>query len=108
MCTSRELPYPHLLQDTEFWFPVDFPHPFRAKTILQENVGIGSSIRLREDLHLLNGRTWRATPEEVSRWRYHGAEYGGPLENSAQFGFAVISELCELAVQHRLPMKLDY
>jgi hypothetical protein len=104
----RELPYPHLLQDTEFWFPVDFPFPFRARTILQEDVEIGSSIRLLEELRSLNTRTWHATPAELSNWRREGAQYGAPLEKSAQFAFALLYELCELAVQHRLPMKLDY
>jgi hypothetical protein len=31
-----------------------------------------------------------------------------PLEESARFGLVVFSELAALAVQHRLPMKLDY
>ena len=48
------------------------------------------------------------TDNQIAEWRVHGAEYGAPLEKSAQLGFAVLYELCRLAVQHRLPMKLDY
>ncbi len=101
-------PYPHLIEDTEFWFPVDITHPFHATTILGEHVSIGSSVRLFEELEQLNDRTWRASEQTLEQWRADGAEYGAPLEKSAQLGFAVFYELTKVAVQHRLPMKLDY
>jgi hypothetical protein len=100
--------YPHLIEDTEFWFPVDVPRPFDAVTILGDRVAIGSSSRLVQELELLNRRTWQATGPQIEEWRVEGADFGAPLEKSAQLGFAVFYELATLAVQHRLPMKLDY
>lgn len=100
--------YPHLIDDTEFWFPVEFQEPFQIKTILNTKAAVGSSIRLLQELAELNQRTWHATPELISEWRTEGAEYGAPLERSAQFAFSIFHELAHLSVQHRLPMKLDY
>jgi len=101
-------PYVHLLEDTEFWFPVDFPRPFSATNIHGQTVAIGSSVRLIQELESLNVATWGATDEVIDDWRAEGADYGAPLEKSARFGFAIFYELAKLSVQHRLPMKLDY
>jgi hypothetical protein len=70
--TVRALPaqrYPHLIEDTEFWFPVNLKSPIAATTPLGENVVVGSSIRLLEELEELNLRTWNASEELVSAWR---------------------------------------
>jgi hypothetical protein len=69
---------------------------------------IGSTMGLREELCRLNESTWGASDETITEWRQEGAELGAPFEKSARFGFAVFYELAQLAVQHRLPMKLDY
>lgn len=109
--TARKLPqkkYPHLIDDTEFWFPVDFEKPFTAPTITKGTAAVGSSIRLLAELEELNRRTWNAGEDQIAEWRAQGAEYNGPFEKSAQMGFAVFYELSRLSVQHRLPMKLDY
>ncbi|MGN6182279.1 MAG: hypothetical protein ACTHQM_01350, partial [Thermoanaerobaculia bacterium] len=98
--TMRSLaahPYPHLLGDTEFWFPIDFQYPFSATTILGETVAIGSSTRLLEELGELNRKTWGASPDELGEWRTEGAEYGEPLEKSAQLAFAILHELAKLS-----------
>ena len=68
----------------------------------------GSVQRLASELASLNGSTWRAEEPEISEWRREAPDWGGPLDESARFGFAVLSELKALALQHRLPMKLDY
>lgn len=100
--------YSHLLNDTEFWLPAKFDWPFLAGTLGQTDVMIGSTIALLEQLQRLNESTWKASDEAITDWRREGAAFGAPFENSAQFGFAVFYELTQLAVQHRLPMKLDY
>lgn len=103
-----EHPYEHLLEDTEFWFPIEFSRPFRTTTILGESVSVGSSIGLLRELDRLNRHTWSASAEEIAQWRSNGADIGESLEPSARFAFGIFYELAQLAVQHRLPMKLDY
>ena len=44
----------------------------------------------------------------VERWRREGAEFGASFDHSARFGLAMMLELAEKSVSHRLPMKLDY
>lgn len=100
--------YRHLLNDTEFWLPAEFSVPFRARTLDGANVTFGSTGSLLEELKLLNESSWNASEELLDEWRHDGADYGAPFETSARFGFAVVYQLTQLAVQHRLPMKLDY
>lgn len=103
-----ESKYNHLLANTEIWLPSDIAVPREVPTLGGAPAVIGSVPRLNEQLRRLNTATWSASPEQISEWRRDGAEHGAPLEVSARFGFAIFSELTELAVQHRLPMKLDY
>ena len=109
--TALSLPrgnYPHLVADTEIWFPIEFEEPFQVTSITGQPMLVGSSIRLVGELEKLNERTWRADNALIEQWRADGAEYGADLEKSAQLGFAVFYELAMLSIQHRLPMKLDY
>jgi hypothetical protein len=106
--SDRDSKYTHLLNDTEVWLPAKFDRPFRSKTIAGTDAMIGSTIGLLGELRRLNESTWAASDEAISEWRRNGAEFGAPFEDSARFGFAIFYELTQLAVQHRLPMKLDY
>ena len=100
--------YRHLLGNTEIWLPVDFAEPFEAETLPGGEMMFGSAPRLASQLASLNASIWRVGEPEISEWRREAPEWGSPLEESARFGFAVLSELTALAIQHRLPMKLDY
>jgi hypothetical protein len=109
--TGLQLPdqrYPHLVADTEIWFPIEFEEPFGLTSITGQPMLVGSSAHLLRELEQLNASTWRASDEVIEQWRVEGAEYGAELEKSAQLGFAVFYELAKLSVQHKLPMKLDY
>lgn len=97
-----------LLRDTELWIPVEFDFTFRAEDTAGSEVGIGSCMALQRQLRILNLTTWEADAAQISEWRRNGAEYGSPIKVGAKFAFAVFWELCSEAVQHRLPMKLDY
>ena len=109
--TSRMNPhsrYRHLIADTEIWLPVEFRAPVRTAAIAGDSIVVGSSVRLLAELRELNSRTWNAGDEQTSKWRYDGAEFGGPLEPSARFAFSIFYELARRSVAARLPMKLDY
>ena len=100
--------YRHLIADSEIWIPVEFDAPLRTTAIVGDSVVVASSIQLLAELCELNSRTWNADDQQISRWRFDGAEYGGPLEISARFGFSIFYELARRSVAARLPMKLDY
>jgi hypothetical protein len=105
---SRNTRYPHLLLDTEFWLPADFPFTFEGADPMDKDLVFGSSPRLLSELEQLNERTWRADDRAIKEWRAGSAEYRAPLEEGARFAFAVFYELAQESVRHRLPMKLDY
>jgi len=109
--TSRMNPrsrYRHLIADTEIWLPVEFGNPVQTAAITGDSIAVGSSIRLLDELRELNLRSWNVNDEQISQWRFKGAEYGGPLEDSARFGFSIFYELAKHSVAASLPMKLDY
>jgi len=100
--------YRHLTGNTEIWLPADFPDPIQTLAVTGDHVVLGSSVRLLAELSELNDRTWAVSDAQLSQWRQDGADYGGPLEASARFAFSIFHELARRAVEHRLPMKLDY
>ena len=100
--------YGQLLNGPELWLPGDFTFTFSAEDATGNGVTIGSVTALSAQLHELNQRTWRANATTIADWRHTGADFGAPFEVSARFGFAVFAQLAEAAVEHRLPMKLDY
>jgi hypothetical protein len=56
----------------------------------------------------INQGSWRASEDDIQKWRHAGADYGAPLETSARFGFAIFDYLTRKSVDKGLPMKLDY
>ncbi len=100
--------YIQLLSGAEIWVPADFARPFDAPTLAGNVAVVGSVPRLHDQLKALNAATWGADADTLETWRQEGSEFGASLLKSAQFGFAVLAGLVELAVQHRLPVKLDY
>jgi hypothetical protein len=100
--------YKQLLNGPELWLPVDFDFTFRTEDAAGVSVEIGSVRALAAQLRQLNDRTWQADEAMIEQWRRKGAEHGAPLEISAQFGFAIFDTLVRSALEHQLPMKLDY
>ena len=100
--------YGQLLDDVEVWLPGDFSFTFEAQWITGKTIRFGSCQRLVAQLDALNTSTWKVAAAELERWRRDGAEFEAPLEVSAHFAFAVTRSLAGEAVQHRLPMLLDY
>ena len=100
--------YGQLLHDVEIWFPCDFEFTFRSPDPSGNQLTMGSSVTLAKQLKDLNDRTWRADGETLKAWRTEGAESQCPLEIGARFAFAIVVELAEQSVTHKLPMRLDY
>ncbi len=100
--------FSHLLRDVEIWLPIDFDFTFRASDPSDTEVGFGSAYALRRQLHLLNEETWNGGSTELDAWRRTGPEADAPCEEGARFAFAVFIELVERAIEHHLPMRLDY
>jgi hypothetical protein len=98
----------NLLCSTELWLPAEIARPLEVPTPSGQAAIVGSVAGLATELRHLNSITWQAEDADISAWRRDSAEFEAPLEVSARFAFAVFLELSELAVQHRLPMKLDY
>ena len=90
------------------WLPVDLEAPVELVMPNGVRAIAGSSARLLAELDRLNANTWQAASSQIARWREEGADFGAPLEKSAQFGFSVLHTLGTTAVEKRLPMKLDY
>ena len=100
--------YSHLLLDVELWLPVPFADPFPMLDPGSTQLVVGSSIRLVQHLEDLNDLTWRAQPEVIEGWEAECPDAGASLDDLARFGFALMLSLARKAVEHRLPMRLDY
>lgn len=101
--------YPQLLSNVEWWLPAKINFTFRAPSVNGKQIMMGSSYALLNELRELNANTWKADDKQISSWRSAGCpDHGSPLEQGACFAFAVMYELSKEAIEHRLPMLLDY
>lgn len=99
--------YTHLW-DVSLWLPGAFDFVFQAQDLGGEEVWVGSSHALLGQLQTLNARTWQADSATQGQWLRRGAECGAPLEIGARFAFALMLQLTTKAVDHRLPMRMDW
>jgi hypothetical protein len=100
--------YSHLVRNVELWLPVAFDFTFEGESVDRRRVVMGSSATLARQLAELNGATWKAGPAEVTTWARRVPDDNAPLELRARHAFAVIADLAARALEHRLPMKLDF
>ena len=92
----------HQLLTPELWLPCRFAFTVRTQDITGEEVELGSSMALLDQLELLS-----------TRYRLDGqppdpAADGHSLSAAAGNGLAVLLRLAERSVINRLPMKLDF
>jgi hypothetical protein len=92
----------HQLLTPELWLPCRFGFTVRTQDITGEEVELGSSMALLDQLELLS-----------TRYRLDGqppdpAADGHSLSAAAGNGLAVLRRLAERSVINRLPMKLDF
>jgi hypothetical protein len=71
-------------------------------------VVVGSTTTLRRQLDDLNAATWKADARAVADWSREPLVEDAPLEICARYAFSVLLGLARQAVEHKLPMKLDY
>jgi hypothetical protein len=105
---ARGSRYSHMF-GCEAWIPTDLAHEFEAMMPNGHASRIGSSIQLQRELLELNERTYRGTQEDLASWSQMPP---GPedltFELNSKTGLAILLALTALAVEHRLPMILDY
>jgi hypothetical protein len=92
----------HQLLTPELWLPCRFAFTVRTQDITGEEVELGSSMALLDQLELLS-----------TRYRLDGrppdpTADGRSLSAAAGNGLAVLRRLAERSVINRLPMKLDF
>ena len=101
--------FSHLVRNVELWLPVPLPFTFESEDVGGRRIVMGSTEMLQRQLGELNGATWKARPDEVAAWtRRPPVSQEGTLELLARYAFAVMSDLARKAVEHRLPMKIDF
>lgn len=100
--------YSHLVRNVELWLPGPFEFTFEGEGVDGRRVVVGSAAILRRQLEELNAATWKAGAGVVAGWGRDPPVDDAPLEQSARHAFAVLLGLASKAVEHRLPMKLDY
>jgi hypothetical protein len=96
------------VRNVELWLPSPFEFTFEGEDIDGRRVVVGSTTTLRRQLEALNAATWKADGDVVAEWSRQPLVGDAPLELCARYAFAVLLGLARQAVEHRLPMKLDY
>lgn len=90
------------------WFPASFSFGIGMKDPSGQPIKAGSIDLLWRALEYLNDTNWGATPEDIATWRTRPLSETDTFDTQAQFGFATFYEMCRIARENRLPMKLHY
>jgi len=86
----------------ELWLPCRFEFTVRTQDLTGEEVELGSSVALLDQLRLLSTRHHLdGRPPDPSA-------DGHSLSAAAGSGLAVLLRLAERSVSHQVPMKLDF
>lgn len=100
--------FSHLVRNVELWLPNPFEFTFEGEDVDRRRIVVGSAATLVRQLADLNDVTWKAADSEVAGWERAPTPDEAPLESQARHAFAVLAGLTRQAVEHRLPMKLDF
>jgi len=100
--------YSHLVRPVELWLPNPFPCTWDGEDVAGHRLVVGSAPTLRRQLADLNGATWKAGDGTVATWGRKPPAGDASLELCARYGFAAMTRAARQAVDHRLPMKLDF
>lgn len=90
------------------WFPTQFAFGIGMKDPSGSPLKAGSIELLWRGLEYLNEANWGATSHDIAQWRTRPPAETDSFEAQVQYGFAVFHDLCKLAREQRLPMKLHY
>jgi hypothetical protein len=99
--------YSHLVRNVELWLPNPFDFTFEGEDVDGRRIIVGSSTTLGRQLGELNAATWKMDGRELAALAKNRPN-GSALETCARHALAVMTGLVRLAIDHRLPMKLDY
>ena len=99
--------YSHLVRNVELWLPCAFDFTFEGEDIDGRRIIVGSSTMLGRQLGELNAATWRMDAGDLAALAKNRPN-GNGLESCARRARAVMTGLVQSAVEHGLPMKLDY
>jgi hypothetical protein len=99
--------YSHLVRNVELWLPAAFGFTFEGEDVDGRRIIVGSSTMLDRQLGELNATTWRMDASEMAALTRRRPP-GGGLEVCARHAMAVMTGLVRRAVEHHLPIKLDY
>jgi hypothetical protein len=86
----------------ELWLPCRFDFIVRTQDVAGEEVELGSSVALLDQLQLL------ATRYRLDGQPLDATTDGHSLSAAAGNGLAVLLRLAERSIHHRVPMKLDF
>jgi hypothetical protein len=100
--------FSHLVRNVELWLPSAFAFTFEGEDVDRRRIVIGSAATLSRQLSDLNAATWKVDDAEAASWGRRAPLGDAALELKARYAFAVLGALARQAVDHRLPMKLDY
>jgi len=99
--------YSHLVRNVELWLPLAFDFTFEGEDVDGRRTIVGSAPTLARQLGELNAATWKLDAGElVALTRRRPRDPS--LAVCARHALAVMTGLAKQAVEHRLPMKLDY
>jgi len=99
--------FAHLVRNVELWLPCAFDFTFEGEDVDGRRIIVGSATTLGRQLGELNGATWKLSAVEMAALAKRRSP-GTTLEDCARHALAVMTGLVRQAVEHRLPMKLDY
>ena len=100
--------FSHLVRNVELWLPSPFQFTFEGENVDGRRVVVGSVLTLRRQLADLNAATWKASDSVAAGWGRKPPADKATLEPRARYAFAILVDLAQQAVDHNLPMKLDY
>lgn len=100
--------YSHLVRNVELWLPCALRFTFEGEDVDGRRIVVGSARTLSTQLADLNAATWKVDKAEAAQWGRRPPLHDAPLELRARYAFAVMTDLARQAIEHRLPMKLDY
>jgi hypothetical protein len=100
--------YSHLVRNVELWLPMAFAFTFEGEDVDRRRIVMGSAATLARQLADLNAATWKVDASEAAAWARRRPDDSASMELNARHAFAVMADLAAKAVEHGLPMKLDF
>lgn len=100
--------FSHLVRNVELWLPAPFDVAFEGEDLEGRRIVMGSVLTLSRQLADLNAATWKARPQEIAGWARRPPAPDTDLEGQARHAFAVMNGIAAQAIEHRLPIKMDF